>query len=393
MAIYNAKDASAYLLDLYEKNISTSLDGGWYNRQDLEQFFGAFGVSGKISLMVKVLNDLESYDEILNQIMITSPDSVAVEIWANGDWGKGSTVTRSEGSEIKKRQLSIPMDYYSHQVNIDRNELIRAMAQSATNGRANSAMVGIDLAIIEAVKGYKSLMRKLAFKAIFAKPASQDKTLPILYRDTTTFSAENQVIPPRNGLLEFETAVSQEHHLASATVSDDILKQLKNLIVNKGGSSGSITVFANETTWGKLMAGYTKDELEALKIIRDLGIEDIAISPITTTVNVALPDSDFPTDYWMALDMSKKILQKRVQDVAELAGVMVEFNTLGKVMQLNPQAPQDALRLMAEGALLDATVTGGFKLGSYAGFGVISAGSGAVAFTGGATYQEPNFFV
>jgi hypothetical protein len=141
------------------------------------------------------------------------------------------------------------------------------------------------------------------------------------------------------------------------------------------------------------MAGYTKVELEALKIVRDLGFEDIAISPITSTINVALPDSDFPTDYWMALDMSKKILQKRIQDIAELQGVMVEFNTLGKVMQLNPQAGDDAVRLMAEQALVDATVTGGFKLSTYAGFGVISAGSGVVAVSNNATYTPPNFFV
>ena len=104
------------------------------------------------------------------------------------------------------------------------------MSQARVNGRDKSAFVAIDMFIQVAVSGYRSLLRKLALKALFAKPTSEDQTLPILYRNTTGFATENQVIPPRNGLMEFETGASQEHHLASNGVTEDILKKMKKLI-------------------------------------------------------------------------------------------------------------------------------------------------------------------
>ena len=155
--------------------------------------------------MIKVLNDLEIFDALLAPITVVSSNPTMVEMWANGDWGETTTITRSEGSEIKKRTLTIPAKSYGHQINIDKNELIRAMSQARVNGRDKSAFVAIDMFIQVAVSGYRSLLRKLALKALFAKPTSEDPTLPILYRDTTGFATENQVIPPRNGLMEFET--------------------------------------------------------------------------------------------------------------------------------------------------------------------------------------------
>ena len=100
-----------------------------------------------------------------------------------------------------------------------------------------------------AVSGYRSLLRKLALKALFAKPTSEDPTLPILYRNTTGFATENQVIPPRNGLMEFETGTSQEHHLASNGVTEDILKKMKKLIVDKGGNGASVAIWASESLY------------------------------------------------------------------------------------------------------------------------------------------------
>ena len=51
--------------------------------------------------------------------------------------------------------------------NIDKNELIRAMSQARVNGRDKSAFVAIDMFIQVAVSGYRSLLRKLALKALF----------------------------------------------------------------------------------------------------------------------------------------------------------------------------------------------------------------------------------
>ena len=394
--IYNAYDSTKYLLDLYEQYMPDALASGGFNKEDLTGFFDAFGVAGKINLMIKVLNDLEIFDDLLAPITVVSPNPTMVEIWANGDWGETTTITRSEGSEIKKRTLTIPAKSYGHQINIDKNELIRAMSQSKTNGRDKSAFVAIDMFIQVAVSGYRSLLRKLALKALFAKPASEDPTLPILYRDTTGFATENQVIPPRNGLMEFETSVSQEHHLASNGVTEDILKKMKKLIVDKGGNASSIAIWASESSWELLRAQYTKDELEALKIVDDMNLDQIFKSPLTGTMNISLPDSDMPLNYWVALDMSKKILQKRISDTPELQGVNVVFNTLPKIQAMNPNAPMETMRAMAEDALISATVTGQLKLSiNQVGYGVINAGAGVVAFTGSptSTYVEPNFFI
>ena len=394
--IYNAYDSTKYLLDLYEQYMPDALASGGFNKEDLTGFFDAFGVAGKINLMIKVLNDLEIFDDLLAPITVVSPNPTMVEIWANGDWGETTTITRSEGSEIKKRTLTIPAKSYGHQIDIDKNELIRAMSQSKTNGRDKSAFVAIDMFIQVAVSGYRSLLRKLALKALFAKPASEDPTLPILYRDTTGFATENQVIPPRNGLMEFETSASQEHHLAQNGVTEDILKKMKKLIVDKGGNASSIAIWASESSWELLRAQYTKDELEALKIVDDMNLDQIFKSPLTGTMNISLPDSDMPLNYWVALDMSKKILQKRISDTPELQGVNVDFNTLPKIQAMNPNAPMETMRAMAEDALISATVTGQLKLSiSSVGYGVVNSGAGAVAFTGSptSTYVEPNFFI
>ena len=268
------------------------------------------------------------------------------------------------------------------------------MSQSRTNGRDKSAFVAIDMFIQVAVSGYRSLLRKLALKALFAKPTSEDPTLPILYRDTTGFATENQVIPPRNGLMEFETSASQEHHLAQNGVTEDILKKMKKLIVDKGGNASSIAIWASESSWELLRAQYTKDELEALKIVDDMNLDQIFKSPLTGTMNISLPDSDMPLNYWVALDMSKKILQKRISDTPELQGVNVDFNTLPKIQAMNPNAPMETMRAMAEDALISATVTGQLKLSiSSVGYGVVNSGAGSVAYTGGAVYVEPNFFI
>ena len=394
--IYNAYDSTKYLLDLYEQYMPDALASGGFNKEDLTGFFDAFGVAGKINLMIKVLNDLEIFDDLLAPITVVSPNPTMVEIWANGDWGETTTITRSEGSEIKKRTLTIPAKSYGHQIDIDKNELIKAMSQSRTNGRDKSAFVAIDMFIQVAVSGYRSLLRKLALKALFAKPTSEDPTLPILYRDTTGFATENQVIPPRNGLMEFETPASQEHHLAQNGVTEDILKKMKKLIVDKGGNASSIAIWASESSWELLRAQYTKDELEALKIVDDMNLDQIFKSPLTGTINISLPDSDMPLNYWVALDMSKKILQKRISDTPELQGVNVDFNTLPKIQAMNPNAPMETMRAMAEDALISATVTGQLKLSiSSVGYGVINSGAGAVAFTGSptSTYVEPNFFI
>ena len=394
--IYNAYDSTKYLLDLYEQYMPDALASGGFNKEDLVGFFDAFGVAGKINLMIKVLNDLEIFDALLAPITVISSNPTMVEMWANGDWGETTTITRSEGSEIKKRTLTIPAKSYGHQINIDKNELIRAMSQARVNGRDKSAFVAIDMFIQVAVSGYRSLLRKLALKALFAKPTSEDPTLPILYRDTTGFATENQVVPPRNGLMEFETGVSQEHHLASNGVTEDILKKMKKLIVDKGGNGASVAIWASESSWELLRAQYTKDELEALKIVDDMNLDQIFKSPLTGTMNISLPDSDMPLNYWVALDMSKKILQKRISDTPELQGVNVDFNTLPKIQAMNPNAPMETMRAMAEDALISATVTGQLKLSiSSVGYGIINAGAGVTAFTGSPTsvYVEPNWFI
>ena len=149
--IYNAYDSTKYLLDLYEQYMPDALASGGFNKEDLTGFFDAFGVAGKINLMIKVLNDLEIFDDLLAPITVVSPNPTMVEIWANGDWGETTTITRSEGSEIKKRTLTIPAKSYGHQIDIDKNELIRAMSQSRTNGRDKSAFVAIDMFIQVAI--------------------------------------------------------------------------------------------------------------------------------------------------------------------------------------------------------------------------------------------------
>jgi hypothetical protein len=391
---YNTYDSSVYLLDLYEKYIPDALTSGGYNRKDLDQMFSVFGVSGKINLMIKVLNDLEIFDEILSPITISDSAPTQVEMWANGDWGRTSTIVRAEGSEIQKRTLSIPADTYGHQVNISKMDLVRAMAQSQANGgTSKSAFVTIDLAIIEAVKGYKTLLRRLALKALFSNPTTDESpTLPVLYRDTTGFATKNKVVPPRNGLLEFTTGASQEHHVAIATIDTDFISSMRSLIVNKGGNTNSIVVIASEATWKTLVATLTHDELESLKFIQDLGMEKLSPSPITSTYNVVLADSEMPLNYWLAYDSSKKILQKRTNDIPSLAGVNVDFNTIPAIQAMYPNSVTSAITALSDNAIKEACVNGSLKLSiSQIGFGVIACGSAVVGFSGGASYIEPDF--
>ena len=396
MAIYEVNDSTKYLLDLYEKYIPSKLEDGMYNRQDLEDFYEVFGVSGRINLMVKVLNDLEIFDELLAPITVVSDQPTQIEMWADGDWGETASTVRAEGSEINKRHLTIKAKNYAHQVNVDKNELLRAMnAMRKSANRFLSPFAGIDAAIITAVKGYKTLLRKLALTALFYNPkTNQDPTLPVLYRDTTGFTAENQVIPPRNGFLTFETGASQEHHIATATLTEDFLLGMRDKIVDKGGDAGSIAIWANEKTWRKFMALFTNDDLERLKFIRDLGAEGLEQSPITTTYNIVLPNSDMPDDYWVAIDMSKKVLQKRISDDPQMQGVNVAFNTIGQIATMNPTADVEALRLLSNDALKMANnIQGGIKLElNQVGFGVIACGSAVVGYSAGATYTEPNWF-
>ena len=397
MGIYNKTDATSQLLDIYEKYIPEKLDSGMYNREDLQDYFAMFGVAGRINLMVKVLNDLEIFDELLAPITLVSSDSTMTEIWADGDWGETSATVRAEGSEITKRNLKISGKGFGHQLQFSKTELMKAMELSVQSGnKFLSPYAGIDVQIMAAVKGYKTKLRKLALSALFWNPTTmEDPTLPVLYRDTTGFAPENQVIPPRNGISTFETAEEQEHHMATATLSENDLRDMVDKIVDKGGDAGSVAIIANKKTWRKFVALFDTAELERLKFIRDLGLENLEQSPITSAFNIELPNSDMPDDYFVAMDMSKKILQKKISDIPAMQGVDITFNTIGQIAKLNPTADPETIKILAENAIMqENNIRGAIKMEVHdVGFGVIAPGSAVVLYAGGATYVEPNWEV
>lgn len=96
--IYNAYDSTKYLLDLYEQYMPDALASGGFNKEDLVGFFDAFGVAGKINLMIKVLNDLEIFDALLAPITVASSNPTMVEMWANG-------IGRTQSLEVKVLKL------------------------------------------------------------------------------------------------------------------------------------------------------------------------------------------------------------------------------------------------------------------------------------------------
>lgn len=391
--LYSAYDSTKYLMDLYEQYMPDALASGGFNREEFVTVFESFGIAGRINLMIEVLNNLEIFDDLLKPITLVSENPTSMSMYVSGKWKRTSGLARTESGEVFKRNLTIQSDKYGYQVDLDKDEFIRILSQSKINGRGNSAFVLIDNFIKDAVSGYKTLLRKLALKALCYNPTTiEDKSLPVLYRNTTGFSASNQVVPPPNGLLTFETAASQEHHLASNGVTEDLLVQMKDLIVNKGGNASNIAIWASASSWKLLRAQYTKEELEALKITRELNLEDIFVSPLTETINVSLPDSDMPLNYWIAVDMSKTILQKRISATPELQGIRVGFDTLWDIQGNNPGMTSEQVQVMAERSLTSAVTSGHLKLEvSEVGFGVIGCGYGVVAYTGGATYVEPDW--
>jgi hypothetical protein len=399
--MYQQYDLSKRLYDVFVENQVPQFADGTYNRQAFEADFSAMSVSGKIDLVIRTLNNFEIMDTFITPITIVDTMPTQEEIWADGEFQESNRLTHATDGEYYKRTLTIPAKDYSFEVKLSKEEVMRAITQQKMpNGsRRFSNMTSIDIMLDTLVRSYQRKLRQLALQALFANPTSEDPTLPVLYRDTTGFASENQVVPPRNGLLTFDTAEAQEHHIWSNGVTTDLPSKLRQLIVDKGGDPAYITLIANEKTWRKYTALFTTDEWQNFYFQRELGVEGLTVSPLTDTINLKVPNSDMPDDYWLCVDISKKILKRRVVDTEAtgLSEVSVDFNTLSKIMEMRGEnEPTPQAIAMADNALETAIINGAFKVTiNKTGYGVINCGMGAVAYTAtGATgYVEPTWNV
>lgn len=388
--IFNQVDSSYILLQAVEKYAPEKLANGSYSRETLTQMFDAFGVSARIDLMIRVLKDLEVFDELLAPITIVSPDATKEAVWFKGSWGEDNRLTRKEAGEMFKRTLTIKAKDYAYGVELNKETVVRAEYQAFDQGRGNSAYVLIDQMIANAVDGYKSLLRRLALTALTVKPIAEDPTIPCFYRNTTTFAEANKVVPPPHGTKTFETAVSQEHYIFDTAPSLAFLRKLRNLIVDKGGNPSAIAIIATEETWQLLEDNLTADEFTKLEKIMLIGAENIFPSALTQTMNITIANSDGYLGYWIALDMSKKILQKRIDPMPNYAGVNTEFDTLSNILAEN----SGASRAEVNARMFPALIRGEMKLSvKNVGFGIISPASGAVGYTkaGATSYVNPNW--
>ena len=386
-------DFSKYLIGLMEAFKPELITQGGYDAAQLDSLFRSLGLSEKIDLIIKTVNKLEVFDEILAPITRTSEIRTVEEIWINGDWHEGNTSTRSLGNKFQKRTLSLPAKYYDYQVNISRKDVLSALEMEATGGK--SSMAGMELMLVNGIEGARKLQRKLALKAIFSNPVSEDPTLPVLYRNTTGFAAANQVIPPQNGLLTFETAAAQEHHLWQDGVSEDMIDKSRKLIVDKGGNGAALITIGSEASWKKFTAQFTAAELDKLNLVRTLGIENIAPSPLTSTINMVLPDSDMPVDYFVTIDFSRILLNKTESSIPSMRGIVTGFDTLSDLMNMNGASEITPVLINeANSQLKSAVVNGSIKFEMHElGYGVVNCGGAAVMFfgTGATEYVEPTW--
>ena len=400
MQIFKKTDSVQQLLNIYEKYMPDAFENGYYNREDLELVAYGLGAAGRINLMVEVLSQLEIFDELLAPITIVSKNGTYTSVYADGDWGDTGATVQSEGSEITKRTFHIRGKKIGHQITISKEELMRALAVSGeaiTTNAFISPYEVLDKAIMVAVETYRTKLRKMALSAIFYNPTTiEDPTLPVLYRDTTGFAPENQVIPPSRGFLTFETANAQEHHMATATLSKDVIIEAVDKIVDKGGDANSIAIWANKKTWRKLMATLDEADLQRMVFIKELGIEAMESDFVTGAYNIQLPNTDMPDDYWIIVDMSKPLLQKKISDVEGMDGVSVDFDTVGQISQVSAsEISPEMVRASLNGNIrLANNISGGIKMTAYeVGFGVINPGGAVVLFSNGATYVAPDWRV
>ena len=399
MQVFKKTDSVQQLLDIYEKYMPDAFSNGYYNRENLELVAYNLGASGRINLMVEVLSQLEIFDELLAPITIVSKNGTYTSVYADGDWGDTGATVQSEGSEITKRTFHIRGKKIGHQITISKEELMRALSASGETITTNafiSPYEVLDKAIMVAVETYRTKLRKMALTAIFYNPTSEDPTLPVLYRDTTTFATENQVIPPSRGFKTFESAYDQEHHMATATLSKDIIVEAVDKIVDKGGNANAIAIWANKKTWRKLMATLDEADLQRMVFIKDLGIEELESDFVTGAMNIQLPNTDMPDDYWIIVDMSKPLLQKKITDIDGMDGISVDFDTVGQISQVSgSEMSPEMVRASLNGNIrLANNISGGIKMTAYeVGFGVINPGGAVVLYSNGATYVAPDWKV
>lgn len=325
---------------------------GMLSYSDYDGWFDALSTIEKIDLTLAVINNLEKLDPMLDSIKYETESAQVVEEYIVAKFNQGNWDVAGKAYRPILQDLNIPYDDYSCGVAISEK-----MALKDERGTINRTLEAI-------VPAYQRLLRGMALRAVLTLPTDQSKYTPCFWRNTSTFSKnEDKLAPHPNGLMKFTN--SESHYLAKADYAIDMLYDLESKIRSKGYGGNGIVIVASDSTWRAYEKKYTADDLKKIELV---SMTDEFAPKIGETTLVRFPDTDFPTNYFFAYDPTVNFLAHKVSDNVNTKGLKRMFSTFEEARTSH---------------------RADFKVFEN-GMGVVQKGAGAVMYVGGSSYTNPD---
>lgn len=324
---------------------------GMLSYSDYDMWFEALSAMEKIDITLAMINNLEKLDPMLDSIKYETESAQVVEEYIVAQFSNGNWDVAGKAYKPILQDLNIPYDDYSCDVSI--SEKMALKDERGVIARTLDAII----------PAYRKKLRGLALKAVLTLPDNQSKYTPCFWRNTSTFTNEEDKLTPHpNGLMKFTNAES--HYLAKTTYEIGMLKDLEKKVRSKGYGS-TLIICASESTWDAYEKVYTADDLKKIELVN---MTDEFAPKMGVTNHVSFADTDFPTGYFFAYDPSVAFIAHKVTDTPTMKGLMRMFSTFEEA-RTNHRAS--------------------FKFFEN-GMGVVQKGAGAVMYVGGATYTNPD---
>ena len=324
---------------------------GMVSYSDYDMWFEALSAMEKIDIVIATINNLERLDPMLDSISYETESAQVVEEYTVAKFSQGNWDVAGKAYKPVLQDLNIPYDDYSCGVAISEK-----MALKDEQGTINRTLDAI-------VPAYRRMLRGMALKALLILPTDESKYTPCFWRDSSGFTKpEDKLAPHQNGLLKFTT--EESHYLGEAAYSAGMLKKLEKKVRSKGYGD-TLVIVASDSTWDKLEDAYTADDLKKIELV---SITDEFAPKFGQVTYIRMPDTDFPTDYFLAYDPTVAILAHKISDSPKLQGLQRMFSTFEEARTAH---------------------RADFKVFEN-GMGVVQKGAGAVMYVGNAEYKNPN---
>lgn len=220
----------------------------------------------------------------------------------------------SKTGEVEERSIMIPVS----------NKEVKKRWVSR-NWQRNPLGVLSDIPM-KVSQSFRNVELERFLAALLIKPADsiEDPMYPCLYRDTSGFAAENQIVPFPHGLKTFTNAES--HYLFATSVGTENLAVSRRKVQSKGYGTNGLFYIASESYWDEMAALATwSDEVKSMFELSNEFFDSRGMGRrgdmYIKVPDVYMPGDDVDEFYLITIDPNVKTLRRVSPDDAETAAV------------------------------------------------------------------------